>query len=146
MHIPNGTHVLVTDGRKMLLLRNAGDAAFPDLRVVDEEEQPDLPDRAQKSDAPGHTGSLATGRSSAYDEADFHEQGEALFATRTADRLNRQALAGEIESLVIVADPHTLGTLRRHYREPLRDRLLAEIGKDLVKHPVSEIERILMKA
>ncbi|MGZ8350927.1 MAG: host attachment family protein [Allosphingosinicella sp.] len=146
MRIPTGTHVLVTDGRKMLLFRNDGDADYPNLHVIAEEEQPDLPDREQKSDAPGHVSSFGTGRSSAYDEADFHELGEALFATRAAERLNRQAEAGDFEKLVIVADPRTLGELRRHYSKPLQERLLAEIGKDLVKHPVPDIERILSRA
>jgi protein required for attachment to host cells len=144
MHIPNGGFVLIIDGRKMLLFRNDGDEEYPDLHVVDRDAQPDRPDREQKSDAPGRTGFLAAGRSSSYDETDFHRQGEERFAARAIRRLNGRAQAGEFDKLVIAADPRTLAEMRRHYGKALQRALIAEVDKDLVNHPLVDIERILI--
>jgi protein required for attachment to host cells len=148
MHIPNRACVLVADGRKSLLLRNEGDAEFPNLKTVSAREDDNPADRDQKSDAPGHSfASAAAGaRRSAYSEADFHQRAEDAFAAGTADLLREQALAGAFDSLIVVAPPRTLGELRRHYHDEVRRRISAEIPKDLVKHPVHEIERILARS
>ena len=144
MRIANGTCILVTDGSKMLLFRNDGDADHPMLTSVAKEEDQNPSDRAQKSDGPGRTAAMAAGgRRSAYDETDFHRQAEERFARRTADMLGHRAAAGEFERLVVVADPRTLGMLRDHYPPALKKAVTAEVAKDLVKHPVAEIERIL---
>jgi protein required for attachment to host cells len=43
-----------------------------------------------------------------------------------------------------VAPPHTLAVLRRHYDRTVKQRLIAEIDKDLTKHPVEEITRLVV--
>jgi protein required for attachment to host cells len=145
MHIPNRGFVLVTDGRKSLLFSNHGDAAFPNLKTISTRENDNPADRDQKSDAPGHSFSSAAAgaRRSAYDETDFHQRAEDAFAAETADLLREQALAGAFDSLIVIAPPRTLGELRKHYHQEVRRRISAEIPKDLVKHPVNEIERII---
>lgn len=143
MHIPHGANILVTDGRKMLLFRNEGDADYANFRLVQAAEQDNPPDRLHRNDAPGHAAFLGTGRASAYDETDRHALAETRFADRTIAQLDAQIEAGEVDKLFIVADPHTLGELRHHYSDRMREALLGEIAKDLVKHPVPEIERIL---
>ena len=45
--------------------------------------------------------------------------------------------------MVVVAPPHTLSVLRHHYEPAVKARLVAEIDKDLTKHPVSEITRLI---
>jgi protein required for attachment to host cells len=146
MRIPNGTHVMVTDGRKMLLFRNEGDADFPNFLVVAEDQQADRPDRALKSDASGRSARSARPGSSAYGEADFHKLAETRFAIRAVDELNRLAESGALDKIVIAADRRTLGTMRRHYSPALRRALVGEAAKDLVKHPAAEIERLLSRA
>ena len=145
MRIPSQGCVLVTDGRKSLFFRNDGDAEFPNLKAVSKRVDDNPADRDQKSDAPGHTFASAPGavRRSAYGEADFHQRAEDAFAATAADFLRDQALAGAFDSLIVVAPPKTLGELRKHYHEEVRRRISAEIPKDLVKHPVTEIERII---
>ena len=145
MRIPNGTHVMVTDGRKMLLFRNEGDADDLKLVAIAEEEQADPPDRALKSDSAGRSGRSAVPGSSSYQEADFHKLAETRFAVRSVEDLNRRAEAGELDTIVIAADPHTLGIMRRHYGPALRRALVGERATDLVKHPVVEIERLLAR-
>ena len=147
MRIANGTCILVTDGSKMLLFRNEGDADYPRLVELAKVEDDNPSDHEQKGDAPGRMAAMgAAGRRSAYQETDFHRQEEERFARRTAAMLDRRAAARDFEQLVVVADPRTLGVLRRHYPPALKGSVVAEIAKDLVKHPLPEIERLLCKA
>jgi protein required for attachment to host cells len=144
MQVPHDSFVLVADGKKMLFFRNEGDSEFPRLEVEGRRQTPDAPDRDRKSDAPGRAfSSVGFGRS-AYEEADFHQIGEDRFAAEAAEMLNKRALDGDFESLIIVAPPRTLGKLRKHYHKEVERRLAGEIAKDLTGHPVAEIEKILL--
>lgn len=144
MQLTHGASVLVTDGRKALYLRNEGDGEFANLRLVQKWESPAPPDRELRSDAPGRVfGSLGgSARRSSYDEGNFHDQAEVEFAEHIAEFVNSQE-ADDAPQLVIVAPPRTLGVLRRHLSRDVANRLAAEIPKDLVKHPIPEIERLL---
>lgn len=146
MRVPHDSYIMVADGRKMLFFRNNGDADFPDLHVVQVEEQENPSNGDQASDAPGRThASMGTARSS-YEMTDFHDLEESRFAAEAADMLKRRAMKGMFENLIIVAPPRTLGELRKHYHKEVANRLVAEIPKDLTGHPVSEIERIIIAA
>lgn len=146
MRVPYNSVVLVADGRKMLLLRNAGDAADPRLEVVNACEQPDLPDREMKTDAPGRAISGFGSARSAFEETDFHQQEEDRFAVDTAAMLSRHAAENNFDNLIVVAPPRTLGALRKRYSKDVSDRLKAELAKDLTGHPVDAIGRILIAA
>ena len=146
MRIPHDGLVVVADGRKMLFFRNEGDARYPHLEVIHGEEAVNPPDREQKSDAPGIGFSSAGHGRSAYAEADFHAMEESRFANETAELLKRRALAGEYESLIVVAPPRTLGELRKHYHKEVQIRLKGELAKDLTGHPVDQIERLIVAA
>jgi protein required for attachment to host cells len=146
MRVPHKAFVVVADGRKMLFLRNEGDALNPNLQVERVREQDNPPGRDQGTDAPGRSfSSVGPGRSS-YQETDFHQLEEDRFAAETADLLKRRALRNEFESLIVVAPPKTLGELRKHYHKEVTDRLVGEIDKDLTAHTVPQIEQVLMKA
>lgn len=148
MHIANKACVLVTDGRKSLFFRNEGDAEFPNLKALSKRIDDNPADRDQKTDAPGRAPVPITGgtRRSAYDEADFHQREEDRFALEVAGFLREQALSNKFDSLIVVAPPKTLGVLRQHYHDEVRRRISAEIPKDLVKHPVVEIEQIIQRS
>ena len=146
MLLKHDLHVLVTDGRKMLLFPNVGDADHPQLEAITTREQDNPADREYKTDSPGRTFASSqhgAGRS-AFSETDYHELEEAQFARRTADLLKARAARGDLQSLVIVADPRTLGELRKHYDTRLSACLTGELAADLVNHPVSAIEKILI--
>ena len=143
MQIPHDSFVLVADGRKSLFFRNQGDGEFPNLIVERKDSHADPKDREIKSDAPGSAfSSVGAGRSS-YEETDFHQQAEDRFAAETAEMLKARALRNEFDALVVVAPPHTLGELRKHYHKEVERRLVAEVPKDLVNVPVAEIEKAL---
>lgn len=142
MRMQHGSSVMITDGRKALLLKNEGDADYPQLRMIQKWEEASPADRDLKSDAPGRTFSSAGHgmRRSSYDEPDLHAQAEADFAAQMGEFLNDR---DDIEDLVIVAPPRTLGELRKHLNRAVTARVSAEIAKDLVKHPIAEIERLI---
>ncbi len=45
---------------------------------------------------------------------------------------------------MIVAPPRALGMIREHYTPAIKQALLREIDKDLVKMPADEIEKHLL--
>jgi protein required for attachment to host cells len=81
---------------------------------------------------------------SAYEDTDFHQLEEDRFAADTAELLKKRALRNDFDNLIIVAPPRSLGELRKHYHKEVERRISGEIAKDLTRHPVVEIEKILM--
>lgn len=146
MQIPHDGFVVVADGAKMLFLRNEGDSLHPHLVVEHGEEQRNPADHDQKTGAAGRSGSMTSHGQNSFTEADFHQLAEDRFAADAADLLKRRALAGAFESLIVIAPPHTLGELRKHYHASVSDKLAGEIHKDLTGHPISDIEKAVAAA
>jgi protein required for attachment to host cells len=49
-----------------------------------------------------------------------------------------------VKHIIVAAPPRTLAELRSHFSDAVKQRILAEVNKDLTKHPVYEIERHLV--
>lgn len=143
MRIPHDALVLVADGRKSLFLRNEGDEDYLNLVVEDQRAQAGLEDRDLKSDAPGRAMSQVGGRQSTMEEPDYHQIEEDRFAKETAALLSKRVQQSEFEQLIIVAPPRTLGELRHHYDKAVEAKIVAEIDKDLVNHPIDKVEGVL---
>ena len=143
MRIAHDALVLVADGRKSLFLRNEGDAEFVNLVVEDQRAHADLKDGDMKSDAPGRSFASVGSRRSAIEETDYHQQEEDRFAADTAALLSKRAKANAFEELIIVAPPRTLGELRQHYDKAVEAKIVAEVDKDLVNHPIDKLEGVL---
>lgn len=141
--IKHGEWVVVCDGAKALILENTGDGKFPNLKTVQVLEQKDLPTHLLGADKPGRTHSSAGHGSSAVTQTDWHNQAEQGFLTNLAQRLDADVAAGKVKSVILVAPPRALGMIRHSYSNPLRAAIRAEIDKDLVKHPVHDIEKHL---
>lgn len=146
MQVPHNAFVVVADGRKMLFLRNEGDAAHPNLQVERKRVQANPADGDQKSDSPGRAFQSVGTRRSAFEETDFHQLEEERFAADTAELLKARALNNDFETLVVVAPPKTLGELRKNYHKEVENRLAGEIDKDLTRHTIPEIEQALLDA
>lgn len=146
MRIPYHVLVVVTDGRRMLFLRNEGDADYPDLRLETAREQDNPPAHEQGTDAPGRSFSSVGHGRSAYSNADFHEIAEDRFAVETAELLKEKALAGTFREMILVAPPRVLGDLRPHLHREVVRRIIGELDRDLTGEPVWEIEKALQKA
>ena len=77
------------------------------------------------------------------EQTDWHEQEEQRFLAKLAARLDKAVLAGETQSLIVVAPPRAIGVLRRQYSAHIRQALKAEVEKDYVRMPVADIARHL---
>ena len=146
MHLPHNSVVLVADGRKMLFLRNEGDAEFPNLVVEKAQEQSNPATRDQATDSAGRASSPQGGVQSSVEPTDFHQIEEDRFAADAADFLKTGALKNAYDSLIVIAPPKTLGELRKHYHKEVSSRLKGELDKDLTGHPIKDIEKALMNA
>jgi protein required for attachment to host cells len=142
--IHKGEWVVVCDGAKALILENAGDAKFPNLKTLDVFEHKDLPTREIGSGQPGRAYSTAgQGRRGSIEQTDWHNQAEEAFLTGLVHHLDAAVTAGKTKSMIIVAPPRALGVLRPAYSRALKSAVRAELDKDLVKMPVHEIEKYL---
>ena len=146
MQVAHNSVVVVADGRKMLFLRNEGDAVHLNLKVERAVEQENPSDGDQKTDHAGRSSSSVGGGQNSMQEVDFHQLEEDRFAAETADLLKKRALKNDFDSLIIIAPPRTLGELRKHYHKEVSQRLTGELDKDLTGHPIDQIEAILQAA
>ena len=141
--IHQGEWVVVCDGAKALVLENAGDAKFPNLKTREVHEQSDLATHELGTDRPGRTHS-ATGRgSSAVEQTDWHTQSEQAFLRDLVRRLEVAVSTGKVKAIILVAPPKALGFIREVCPQTLKAAIRSEIDKDLVKMPVHEIEKRL---
>lgn len=144
LKIPNNALVFVGDGRKALFLRNHGNAKFRNLRTekVFEEENPST--HEQGSDRPGRLGEAAlAGRRSAVEPTDWHDIEEHRFARKVAAAMEQVVRATKAKALIVVAPPKALAELRNAFAPDVKACIIAEINKDLTKHPLDEIDKHL---
>jgi protein required for attachment to host cells len=141
--LSTGTHYIVGDGRKALILVNDGTVASPALRVETVLRQADEQTHEIGSDRPGRVFASVGPRSAATDEPDWHQLAEDQFADDIIQGLIRLAEMERLKHLVLVAPPRTMARLRKEMPEAFAKLIIAEVTKDLTKHPVSAITEIL---
>src|SRR5262245_52548958 len=125
--ICHGDWVVVCDGRKALVLENAGDEKFLDLKTREIYERDDAKTHELGTDAPGRSfNSIGKGRS-AMEQTDWHEQEEQRFLHRLSSHLDAAVVAGMTNSLVLVAPPRALGVLRDSFSSHVIGALRAEL-------------------
>lgn len=143
MGIAKNTLVLVTDGRKMLFLRNEGDSEYMNLQVEKKERRDDAPDRELSTDAPGSVFQSGSPGRATYEETDFHQLEEDRWAHDAADRINSRALSNDFDEAVVIAPPKTLGELRKKFHKEAEKRIILEIDKEMTNQPLEEIEKLI---
>jgi protein required for attachment to host cells len=143
--IPHDAMIFVGDGRKALFLRNEGDEKSPNLKTEQVFTDDNPPTREQGTDKPGSTfaGASATRRASV-EQTDWHHLEEHRFVERVAAALEHVVRERAVPALVIAAPPRALANLRRAFHDDVKKRIVAEVGKDLTNHPMSEIESHLL--
>lgn len=137
MKVPHMAHVALVDGERFVLMRNVGQIFEPKLELVAEPELETADFRAG-----------VRHRDQAMQRTVDNSAGMAEFAhgAAAAEWLNAKALVGEIEQLVVVADPRTLGEMRQHYHKELQVRIVGELAKDLTWNSPQEIGETLAAA
>ncbi len=143
IQIPHDAVVFIGDGRKALFLRNRGDEKFPNLRTerVFVDTNPATHEQGTERPGRGHS-SVGPGRS-AVESTDWHDLEEHKFVRAVSAALEKLVREQHVKALIIVAPPRTLADLRRDLHDDVKARLIAEVGKDLTKHPLYEIEKHL---
>ncbi|MBW7057770.1 host attachment family protein [Paracoccus bogoriensis] len=68
---------------------------------------------------------------------------EAAFAVELTRHLNGLVLKNKVEDIVIIADPSTLGVMRKHYHKELQFRLRRELAKTLTNADSAAIAQAL---
>ena len=147
LKIPHGAFVFVGDGRKALFLRNDGDEKFPNLKTESVFEDDNPLTHEQGSERPGRVSkALDSAQRSAVEPVDWHHIEEHRFAKKVAAAMEQVLRARKVPALVVVAPPKTLADLRSAFHADVQARIIAEINKDLTKHPIWEIEKHLADA
>jgi protein required for attachment to host cells len=137
------TRLLVCDGRKALFLRNGGPAGRPAFEVEQEMHEKGSSHTADLgADEPGRLKS-AFGPRSSMEGTDWHQAAEDAFVRKAVDAFTALCDAHDVREVVLVAPPRALATIRKIASKSLHDRVVGEIDKDLTKHPVHEIEKIV---
>jgi len=136
--------VFVGDGQKALFLRNTGDATLLNLTTAQVLTDENPPTHEQGTDRPGRAfQSVAKTKRSGMETTDWHELEKELFASRVAAALEQIVRGEKVKTIVVVAPPRTLAELRNAFHADVKNRIVAEIDKDLTNLPVDQIEKHL---
>jgi protein required for attachment to host cells len=134
MQLAHGTIVAVADGEKLTLYRNGGGDTTPQLTAIG---TPGVGDDNIASGGRHHSSAANP------DDAQLVEDGHA---GAVASLINKMALEGEIDALVVVAPPKTLGELRKHWHKVTAGKITGEVGKEMTGASIADIAAMLAKA
>ena len=135
MKCPHNAHIAIADGERFLVMKNSGQALEPKLEMV---EEPDLT-ATNFSAGVKHQDDIGQRHGS----TDLNELAHGAAA---AEWLNAKAISGELTDVLVIADPKTLGEMRRHYHSELEKRLVGEIDKTVTGQSTDRIEKVIASA
>jgi protein required for attachment to host cells len=84
-------------------------------------------------------GELDSDRSDMAKQQSSHERQVANFARELAQQIQLARLSHELDELILVADPHFLGTLESALDRPTHHTLKHKVSKDLCRTPTRDI-------
>lgn len=134
MILPTGTIVAVVDGEKLRMFRNKGHEPRIELVPL---PAPDI------EPVKGGSGVRHINKAS---NPDSDRLDEDAFAAAAAEYLNGQAIKGAFEKLYLVADPRTLGEMRRNFHNALEQRLVGTLDRDLAGLSLEAIAEAILAA
>ncbi len=143
--LTHNARVLVTDGGRATVFRNAGEVGRPNLQQFKVYAHDNPPTREQGTDKPPRSNSISGNRST-IEMTDFHQQAEDRFVMQIAEDMDKDLQAGEFAELIVVAPPVALGVYRKAASQKLQEATLMEINKDLTKHSAADVAEIVVKA
>ena len=135
MKVPHKALVALANGERFVVMRNIGQPFEPKLERVTEL------DLELTNFSAGVRHQDPAGQRNGSTDIDELAHGAAI-----AEWLNKQALLGGFDQVVIAADPKILGEIRQHCHKELQSRIVGELSKDLINSPIQEIERVLAAA
>jgi len=141
---PTTTWILIADGARARIFANFGPGKGISPVEGGEFKSDHAPNRELGSDRPGRTFESADVARHAIDPAqDLHRELKRAFATRLAAYVEERLAENAFSRLVLVAPPVTLGDLRTALSKAVRERVSAELDKDLTNTPVEELPKHL---
>ena len=123
--LPHNALVVVADGHSATLFRNTAKSGL------------------ELSETTKVTQESLSGDGAQMDEGSPRDDEEATFAAQLSRHLNAMVLKNKFEDIAIIADPSTLGVMRKHYHKELQLRLRKEVAKTLTNSDVRTIQNSL---
>lgn len=123
--LPHNALVVVADGHSATLFRNTAKSGL------------------ELSETTKVTQESLSGDGAQIDEGSPRDDEEATFAAQLSRHLNAMVLKNKFEDIAIIADPSTLGVMRKHYHKELQLRLRKEIAKTLTNSDIQTIQNSL---
>ncbi|GLC63026.1 hypothetical protein PLESTB_001972600 [Pleodorina starrii] len=123
--LPHNALVVVADGHSATLFRNTAKSGL------------------ELSETTKVTQESLSGDGAQIDEGSPRDDEEATFAAQLSRHLNAMVLKNKFEDIAIIADPSTLGVMRKHYHKELQLRLRKEVAKTLTNSDVQTIQNSL---
>ena len=135
MKLPHKAHVAIVDGENFTVMQNHGQPFEPRLEGA---SKPDL-SVSNFSAGVRHQDEIGQrhGRT---------DLGELAHGAAAAEWLNAKAISGELTDVLVIADPKTLGEMRRHYHPELEKRIVGEIDKTVTGATTEKIEQVIASA
>lgn len=124
--LPHNALVVVADGHSATLFRNT---ARHGIELTETERV--TPESLNQPKAGDATPDVIPG-----DDPD-------IFAGMLADHLNAMVLKHKVDDIAVIADPSTLGVLRKRYHKELQFRLRKEVAKNLINSDLRSVEDAL---
>lgn len=123
--LPHNALVVVADGHSATLFRNTAKSGL------------------ELSETTKVTQESLSGDGAQIDEGSPRDDEEATFAAQLSRHLNTMVLKNKFEDIAIIADPSTLGVMRKHYHKELQLRLRKEVAKTLTNSDIQTIQNSL---
>ncbi len=127
--IPHDALVVVTDGGKAMLFRNTG---VPGEISLKEEQRLTLKDFTNDGPSGARPGDQSP-----------RQTDEATFAKQLAHSLFTMHEQKRYQSMVLIADPQTLGQLRSAMHKTVEGSIVQTMSKDYTNNSIAEIEKAL---
>ncbi|TNC04753.1 host attachment protein [Paracoccus marcusii] len=123
--LPHNALVVVADGHSATLFRNTAKSGL------------------ELSETTKVTQESLSGDGAQIDEGSPRDDEEATFAAQLSRHLNAMVLKNKFEDIAIIADPSTLGVMRKHYHKELQLRLRKQVAKTLTNSDIQTIQSSL---
>lgn len=112
--------------------------------MICKKEQDNPKDIDQSANSPVSVWRSAAHGSDSYDDMDWHELAKVHLDADLADLLYDLVHKSLFEQIVLVVSPQGLGELRDKLHQELCEKVVAEISKTRINHPISDIEKIVL--
>lgn len=140
------TWIVIADGaRARVITKKEGGNGFEEVENFDLIGD-NRPSHEISSDRPGRSyESVGSSRHAIEPATDPHREEKRKFAHRLSDYLDDRRASDAFDQLIVIAAPRTLGDLREAISAPVRNLVVEEIDKDIVKVPLGEMKEALGK-